>query len=907
MSDWEEEYDPGSAVSAQKAPQTKYWAPPATNERREPAWKRPESRGRRREDGGGYSHQPNRQTAKGAMEFRRREASDDPGDKPLCFPVDASMVGKVIGRGGAKIKELEQTSSARIKIVNEGYQSIVKIFGNCEQQSKAKELIENIVGRDDTPEFAVHIPGVNSWKVDFLSRQGIVTGEWTLLPSILSQICQRWGVPDVYLMASRANHKVPQDLASLPQVRTFIQGVAHIAPPYRPPVEPWDLNLVLDALQRAPFKPIQDISFSFLSWKVAFLVAITSIRRVSELAALSCRSPFLVLHQDKVVLRPVPSLLPKVVPVFHIIEDIVLASLCPSPVHPLEKSLHKLDVVRAVRISRQNCLFSSGRFSVHRLGRASKGAPCLQVHNCSLDPFGGSGGIPCPRQTASVGTAYFLNAGHKDRYSSNSTPIEVQKKPVINWALIRENQDKYQAEKWADLPPIQKAFYKESSSVASMSEEEAREWRKENNNIICDDLKVDQKRPFPNPVRNFKDAFQPFPEVMDALQNAGFERPTPIQSQAWPILLQGLDLIGIAQTGTGKTLAYLLPGFIHLDLQPVPRHERDGPGMLVLAPTRELALQVQAECSKYRYKGFTSICIYGGGDRKSQINVVTKGVDIVIATPGRLHDLQMNDFVNLRSITYLVLDEADRMLDMGFEPQIMKILIDVRPDRQTIMTSATWPEGVRRLAKSYLKDPMMVYVGTLDLAAVNTVNQRVLIVAEEEKRAFTADFIDSLKPKDKAIIFVGKKLIADDLASDFCLQGIPVQCLHGNREQCDREEALNDFKTGKVRILIATDLASRGLDVHDITHVFNFDFPRNIEEYVHRVGRTGRAGRSGESITLVTRKDWRVAGELITILERANQEVPEELVNMSERYVQFKKKKDSEREMVPRKGRWRDN
>ncbi|XP_073425435.1 probable ATP-dependent RNA helicase DDX43 [Dendrobates tinctorius] len=647
MSDWEEEYDTGSAESVKKAP-------PATNERREPAWKRQESRGWKRDEGGRYSHQPNRQTAKGAMEFRRRETDDDPGAKPLCFPVDSSMVGKVIGRGGAKIKELEQTSSARIKIVNEGYESIVKIFGNCEQQSKAKELIEDIVGIYDTPEFG-------------------------------------WG--------------------------------------------------------------------------------------------------------------------------------------------------------------------------------------------------------------------------HKDRYSSNSTstPTEVQEKPVINWALIRQNQDKYQAEKWADLPPIQKAFYKESSSVASMSEDEVTEWRKENNNIMCDDLKVDQKRPFPNPVRNFKDAFQPFPEVMTALQNAGFERPTPIQSQAWPILLQGLDLIGIAQTGTGKTLAYLLPGFIHLDLQPVPRHKRDGPGMLVLAPTRELALQVQAECSKYRYKGFTSICVYGGGDRKSQINLVTKGVDIVIATPGRLHDLQMNDFVNLRSITYLVLDEADRMLDMGFEPQIMKILIDVRPDRQTIMTSATWPEGVRRLAKSYLKDPMMVYVGTLDLAAVNTVNQRVIIVAEEEKRAFTTEFIDSLKPEDKAIIFVGKKLIADDLASDYCLQGIPVQSLHGNREQCDREEALNDFKTGKVRILIATDLASRGLDVHDITHVFNFDFPRNIEEYVHRVGRTGRAGRSGESITLVTRKDWRVAGELITILERSNQEVPHELVDMAERYVQFKKKKDSEREMIPRKGRWRDN
>ncbi|KAM4771056.1 putative ATP-dependent RNA helicase DDX43 [Rhinophrynus dorsalis] len=498
---------------------------------------------------------------------------------------------------------------------------------------------------------------------------------------------------------------------------------------------------------------------------------------------------------------------------------------------------------------------------------------------------------------------------YKDFHSSGSAEMSTSfpVKSVINWASLRENKSKYEAMKWADMPPIEKAFYKESPAIATMPQEAVSKWRKENNNIICDDLKEDKKRSIPNPVIHFQDAFHPFPEIMSAIERAGFERPTPIQSQAWPIILQGLDLIGIAQTGTGKTLAYLLPGFIHLDLQPVPRDQRDGPGMLVLAPTRELALQVKAECSKYKYKGFESICIYGGGDRKNQINTVTKGVDIVIATPGRLNDLQMNNFVNLRSITYLVLDEADRMLDMGFEPQIMKILIDIRPDRQTVMTSATWPDGVRRLAKSYLKDPMMVYVGTLDLAAVNTVEQRVLIIPEEEKRAFTLHFIDSLKPEDKVIIFVGKKLVADDLASDFSLQGIPVQSLHGNREQCDREQALEDFKKGTVRILIATDLASRGLDVLDITHVFNFDFPRNIEEYVHRVGRTGRAGRSGESVTLVTRKDWKVAGELINILERANQEVPEDLFDMAERYKQFKMKKDSERDLIPRKARWREN
>ncbi|NXK58834.1 DDX43 helicase, partial [Sylvietta virens] len=454
--------------------------------------------------------------------------------------------------------------------------------------------------------------------------------------------------------------------------------------------------------------------------------------------------------------------------------------------------------------------------------------------------------------------------------SDSVKPENNPKKPVINWASLRENKAKYESMKWAGLPPIEKNFYKESSRTASMSPKEVELWRKENNDITCDDLKEGEKRCIPNPVCKFEDAFEHYPDIMANIRKVGFQKPTPIQSQAWPIILQGIDLIGIAQTGTGKTLAYLMPGFIHLTSQPISKDQRGGPGMLVLAPTRELALQVEEECSKYAYKEIKSICVYGGGDRKGQIDMVTKGVDIVIATPGRLNDLQMNNFINLKSITYLA-NEADRMLDMGFEPQIMKILIDVRPDRQTVMTSATWPDGVRRLAKNYLKNPMIVYVGTLDLAAVNTVQQKVIVIPEAEKRAFMHSFIKSMKPKDKVIIFVGKKLTADDLASDFGIQGIPVQSLHGNREQCDREQALDDFKKGKVRILVATDLASRGLDVHDITHVFNFDFPRNIEEYVHRVGRTGRAGRTGEAVTLVTSNDWRFASELIDILERANQ------------------------------------
>ncbi|KAM6956548.1 putative ATP-dependent RNA helicase DDX43 [Aplochiton taeniatus] len=484
------------------------------------------------------------------------------------------------------------------------------------------------------------------------------------------------------------------------------------------------------------------------------------------------------------------------------------------------------------------------------------------------------------------------------RVDSDWSPAQQQAGDVpppqaIDWTSMRENRHKFEELKWKDLPPLKKNFYIEEESVANRSSEEVKQWRKENNDIFVDDLiEEGERRPFPNPVGTFLEAFKQYPGIMENIVRVGFAKPTPIQSQAWPVALCGNDLIGIAQTGTGKTLAYLLPGFIHMDGQPVPRNKQDGPGMLVMTPTRELALQIEAECNKYSYKGFKCVCIYGGGDRRAQIRAVSSGVDIVIATPGRLNDLQMNELINLHSVTYLVLDEADRMLDMGFEPQIMKILLDIRPDRQTFLTSATWPTGVRRLAKSYLKNPMMVYVGTLDLAAVNTVQQTVLFVQEEEKKSYVFEFIHNMEPDDKVLIFVGKKIVCDDLSSDMCLHGLAVQSLHGDREQCDREEALKDFKESRVRILVATDLASRGLDVHDITHVFNYDFPRNIEEYVHRVGRTGRAGRSGASITLVTRGDWRMASELIPILERSGQDVPEELVFMAERYEKHKKEKE---------------
>uniref|UniRef100_A0A8C7BIQ4 RNA helicase n=1 Tax=Neovison vison TaxID=452646 RepID=A0A8C7BIQ4_NEOVI len=497
--------------------------------------------------------------------------------------------------------------------------------------------------------------------------------------------------------------------------------------------------------------------------------------------------------------------------------------------------------------------------------------------------------------------AFQPSVGRDVKTDSNVT----ENQPLIDWDQIREDALKWGRKKWEDLPPIKKNFYVESETTSSMSQVQIDTWRKENYNIMCDDLKEGEKRHIPNPTCKFEDAFQCFPEVMENIKKAGFQKPTPIQSQSWPIVLQGIDLIGVAQTGTGKTLSYLMPGFIHLDSQPVIRGERNGPGMLVLTPTRELALQVESEFI------FVPSCIWDGGcgaEGEGLKQTPALSLEPIVGLSPQIPRSGIPPCGYLRHLQFFldletVLDEADKMLDMGFEPQIMKILLDVRPDRQTIMTSATWPYAVRRLAQSYLKEPMIVYVGTLDLVAVSTVKQNIIVTTEEEKRSHIQTFLESMSPKDKVIVFVSRKAVADHLSSDLILRQVSVESLHGNREQSDRERALENFKTGKVRILIATDLASRGLDVLDITHVYNYDFPRNIEEYVHRVGRTGRAGRTGISITLLTRNDWRVAGELINILERAQQSIPEDLVAMAKRYEANKLKKEMEKKLGKPQGK----
>ncbi|XP_062506674.1 probable ATP-dependent RNA helicase DDX43 [Corticium candelabrum] len=489
-----------------------------------------------------------------------------------------------------------------------------------------------------------------------------------------------------------------------------------------------------------------------------------------------------------------------------------------------------------------------------------------------------------------------LTGGFSEESENPRRDQQDYRAPAIDWSAIHARHEIDKVKKWEGLAPIAKNFYQEDVIVGALSEEEVAMFRKENNNIKVQNLGNSKDRLIPNPVRTFSEGFGSYSEILDEMEKAGFEKPTPIQCQGWPVVMQGLDMVGIAQTGTGKTLVFLLPGFIHIMGQPVPREKRHGPTVLILSPTRELALQIQSEVEKYQYKGIKCVCIYGGGDRRQQIDALSAGVEIVVATPGRLDDLTMNGVVSLKSVTYLVLDEADRMLDMGFEPQIRKILLDIRPDRQTLMTSATWPPGVRDLAECYLTDPVQINVGSLDLAAVHSVTQLVEFIDGSEKKFRVKQFIRSMQENEKVLVFVGRKTTADDVASDFMLDGICCQCIHGDREQCDREQALDDFKTGVVKVLIATDVASRGIDIKDVTFVVNYDFPSHVEEYVHRVGRTGRAGRTGKSLTFMTREDWRHAQELIDILAEASQEVPDELVAMAERFQAHRNRMRADRD-----------
>ncbi|KAH7139026.1 ATP-dependent RNA helicase dbp2 [Dendryphion nanum] len=425
------------------------------------------------------------------------------------------------------------------------------------------------------------------------------------------------------------------------------------------------------------------------------------------------------------------------------------------------------------------------------------------------------------------------------------------------------------------LPKFEKSFYKEDPAVSARSQAEVDEFRKEKQIAI-------QGKDVPRPVTSFDEAG--FPSyVMNEVKAQGFAAPTAIQSQGWPMALSGRDVVGIAETGSGKTLTYCLPAIVHINAQPLLA-PGDGPIVLILAPTRELAVQIQQEISKFgKSSRIRNTCVYGGVPKGPQIRDLSRGVEVCIATPGRLIDMLEAGKTNLRRVTYLVLDEADRMLDMGFEPQIRKIIGQIRPDRQTCMWSATWPKEVRQLASDYQKNWIQVNIGSMDLSANHRIQQIVEVVTEFEKRDRMAKHLETIMndKANKILIFTGTKRVADEITRFLRQDGWPALSIHGDKQQNERDWVLNEFKTGKSPIMVATDVASRGIDVRNITHVFNYDYPNNSEDYVHRIGRTGRAGAHGTAITLFTTDNAKQARDLVSVLTESKQQIDPKLHEMA--------------------------
>lgn len=388
-----------------------------------------------------------------------------------------------------------------------------------------------------------------------------------------------------------------------------------------------------------------------------------------------------------------------------------------------------------------------------------------------------------------------------------------------------------------------------------------------------------------------------------------FLKPSPIQAQSWPIMIAKRDIVGIAETGSGKTLAFALPILSALATNPVggpskeekpsttkKQHQqhRSSPRMLTLSPTRELAMQSDAVLQEFgKVVGIGSLVVYGGVPKHTQVKALQSGgVDCIVATPGRLKDLIADGACDLRACQYLVLDEADRMLDMGFEEDVKHIISFLPTERQTVMFSATWPAAIQSIALTYMKDPVRIYVGfealTNDagksgiddsLSANKRVTQSVEVIEDRQRESRLRQILEKVHNKrNRVLIFALYKKEAERLEMTLKRQGWNVCSIHGNKNQGARTEALQHFKDGTCPLLVATDVAARGLDIPNVEVVINYTFPLTIEDYVHRIGRTGRAGKTGQSYTFFQPTDKVHAGALQQVMRQAGHEPPEELM-----------------------------
>jgi ATP-dependent RNA helicase DBP3 len=368
-----------------------------------------------------------------------------------------------------------------------------------------------------------------------------------------------------------------------------------------------------------------------------------------------------------------------------------------------------------------------------------------------------------------------------------------------------------------------------------------------------------------------------------------FAKPTPIQSQCMPFVLSGRDVVGIAATGSGKTLAFMLPGMRHATAQaPLAGGAPDarGPVVLVLAPTRELAMQSAEVCDAVGGAcGVSSACVYGGVPKGPQKDALRRGCHVVVATPGRLLDLMSEGAVSLKRVTFLVLDEADRMLDLGFEADIRKIIGDIgcpAAKRQTVMFSATWPDSIKKIAAEFLNNPVKVTIGSEDLTANHMITQTVEVIdgapMVKDKRLLELLAKYHGGRKNRVLVFVLYKKEAARVEEMLNRKGWAAKAIHGDKGQNERTDAVAKFKSGATPLLIATDVAARGLDIPGVEVVINYSFPLTVEDYVHRIGRTGRGGATGISHTLFTAFDKPRAGELMNVLREASSPIPADLL-----------------------------
>ncbi|KAL8733735.1 MAG: hypothetical protein Q9166_001928 [cf. Caloplaca sp. 2 TL-2023] len=433
--------------------------------------------------------------------------------------------------------------------------------------------------------------------------------------------------------------------------------------------------------------------------------------------------------------------------------------------------------------------------------------------------------------------------------------------------------------------PFRKSFYHEPSELTEMTEEEVADLRLE-----LDGIKV-RGTDAPKPVQKWSQCGLGA-QSLEVIQRLGYDSPTSIQTQAIPSIMSGRDVIGVAKTGSGKTIAFLLPMFRHIKDQR-PLDSLDGPVGLVMTPTRELATQIHKECKPFlKALGLRAVCAYGGAPIKDQIADLKRGAEIIVCTPGRMIDLlaaNSGRVTNLRRVTYLVLDEADRMFDMGFEPQVMKIMANIRPDRQTVLFSATFPRQMESLARKTLVKPVEIVVGGRSVVAPE-ITQIVEVRAEETKFLRLLDLLGKLYAEkenedDRALIFVDRQESADGLLKDLMRKGYPCMSIHGGKDQIDRDSTIDDFKAGVIPIMIATSVAARGLDVKQLKLVVNYDAPNHLEDYVHRAGRTGRAGNTGTAVTFITPEQDRYSLDISKALRQSGQEVPEDLQKLAEAFI----------------------